>query len=448
MNRETLRKLAATQMPSSMSMIQRTAQSPSAAPPIAPPQSVTVQPTGANKSAALGTNQNADVPMKKAGTIDHAFTEQSPDMHSTDLMKWPVSDKIAADKLKGGLADKKKPSDFDPSKLHEGMKVEREHSSNTDVQKEISMDHLTEDPEYYKKLKKIEKEAGFFGNIRERLRSSGPTVIYTGNDTDAFSSINDIEDYLREHHERINELERHLMKQTPVKKEEKRDFTIGNGGKPPQYTLSKEGAVGVRPPMAGARMLPTAPRTDPRVAGQLAAMNKFQVGGPTATGIQAAPQTASGLDLAAPQKFGYGVQAPQGMPGQQAIQTQQPGMMQGWNPNTPSGLELAMDPMKARGRVSMASVYEQGVKEALEKFALLPLIPAAGAALAAAAPHVGRFLAGKAAPMLLQGAMGGLQSKAQGGSFLGGAVPGAIGGAVPGVGGMAAGMGAGMLMNR
>lgn len=64
---------------------------------------------------------------------------------------------IQQDKIPGGLADKKKPKDFDKEKLDEGIKVEMEHTSDKSVAKEIAMDHLTEDPKYYKKLKTIEK---------------------------------------------------------------------------------------------------------------------------------------------------------------------------------------------------------------------------------------------------------------------------------------------------
>lgn len=61
------------------------------------------------------------------------------------------------DQIPGGLADKKKESDFDADKLKEGIKVEMEHTSDPEIAKEIAMDHLTEDPEYYQKLKTIEK---------------------------------------------------------------------------------------------------------------------------------------------------------------------------------------------------------------------------------------------------------------------------------------------------
>ena len=62
------------------------------------------------------------------------------------------------DKLKGGLADKKKPSDFNKKKLKEGTKKEKEHTKDKSIAQEIAMDHLTEDKDYYKKLKQVEKK--------------------------------------------------------------------------------------------------------------------------------------------------------------------------------------------------------------------------------------------------------------------------------------------------
>jgi len=62
------------------------------------------------------------------------------------------------DVIPGGLADKKAPSDFDPKKLAAGIKVEMEHTSSRTIAREIAMDHLTEDPRYYEKLKTIEKD--------------------------------------------------------------------------------------------------------------------------------------------------------------------------------------------------------------------------------------------------------------------------------------------------
>lgn len=57
------------------------------------------------------------------------------------------------EKLKGGLADNRPDSDFDEKELKKGIKIEMEHTKNEKIAKEIAKDHLTEDPNYYKKLK-------------------------------------------------------------------------------------------------------------------------------------------------------------------------------------------------------------------------------------------------------------------------------------------------------
>jgi len=62
------------------------------------------------------------------------------------------------DELPGGLADKKQPVDFDEAALAKGIKVEMEHTDDEATAREISMDHLTEDPRYYDKLETIEGE--------------------------------------------------------------------------------------------------------------------------------------------------------------------------------------------------------------------------------------------------------------------------------------------------
>jgi hypothetical protein len=42
--------------------------------------------------------------------------------------------------------------------LKEGKKVEGEHSSNPKVKKKIAADHVNEMPDYYDKLKKMERK--------------------------------------------------------------------------------------------------------------------------------------------------------------------------------------------------------------------------------------------------------------------------------------------------
>ena len=71
-------------------------------------------------------------------------------------------------KLKGGLADGKTLNDLCKKhkvslellqkQLQMGMKVEMEHTNDKKIAREVAMDHLYENPKYYSKLTKMEKE--------------------------------------------------------------------------------------------------------------------------------------------------------------------------------------------------------------------------------------------------------------------------------------------------
>lgn len=79
-----------------------------------------------------------------------------------------ISKVLTEDVIKGGLADGKsiddiakthnKSSDEMSKMLTMGIAVEREHTTDNKVAREIALDHLMEDPNYYVKLKKIEKK--------------------------------------------------------------------------------------------------------------------------------------------------------------------------------------------------------------------------------------------------------------------------------------------------
>jgi hypothetical protein len=56
--------------------------------------------------------------------------------------------------LTGGVGDATAPSDVDPVELSLGQTVETEHTTDPDIATEIALDHLSEDPNYYTKLKK------------------------------------------------------------------------------------------------------------------------------------------------------------------------------------------------------------------------------------------------------------------------------------------------------
>ena len=67
-----------------------------------------------------------------------------------------VEDK-AADGGDGlGRNDDKPESAFDPAALEAGIKVEKEHTDSVEKAESIAKDHLSEDPEYYTKLAKME----------------------------------------------------------------------------------------------------------------------------------------------------------------------------------------------------------------------------------------------------------------------------------------------------
>lgn len=64
-----------------------------------------------------------------------------------------------ADLVPGGKADDKDDDDFDSRQIKMGAKVEREHTKNAKLAHEIARDHLTEIPDYYDRLKRMESQA-------------------------------------------------------------------------------------------------------------------------------------------------------------------------------------------------------------------------------------------------------------------------------------------------
>jgi len=100
--------------------------------------------------------------VKKLYSIDDPKKFVTAYKRLTGASKYDLPKKLLSyvkeDKLKGGLADKMKPEDFDQKELKIGIKHELEHTDDPEMAKEIAMDHLAEDPKYYTKLEKLEKE--------------------------------------------------------------------------------------------------------------------------------------------------------------------------------------------------------------------------------------------------------------------------------------------------
>lgn len=89
---------------------------------------------------------------------------------------------MSKDKIKGGLADKMSKKDIADKfkvslqkiekQIKMGTDVEMEHVKSRNLAKEIAMDHLVEVPDYYTRLKKMEKEAKRKWNIKESTRAN------------------------------------------------------------------------------------------------------------------------------------------------------------------------------------------------------------------------------------------------------------------------------------
>lgn len=75
-----------------------------------------------------------------------------------------------SDRLKGGRADKRRPSDFDQGALRRGIKHELEHTSDRRLAAEIAMDHLEEHPNYYDVLPGAEKKMRRLSRSRSAKR--------------------------------------------------------------------------------------------------------------------------------------------------------------------------------------------------------------------------------------------------------------------------------------
>ena len=62
------------------------------------------------------------------------------------------------ERIKGGLSDAKKVTDYSIDAIRKGIKVELEHTDDINIALEIVMDHLFEDEKYYDKIETIEKQ--------------------------------------------------------------------------------------------------------------------------------------------------------------------------------------------------------------------------------------------------------------------------------------------------
>jgi len=132
--------------------------------------------------------------------------------------RW-VGRTASRDEMPGGLADKKKPSDFNQTQLEKGIKVESEHTSDKQIAREITMDHLTEDPDYYVKLEKVGKDASY--RVAARYQEKKKIKTKDGDDAIVYVySERQVQNRNREKAERVEKLSGNMEKlRTQVKKD-------------------------------------------------------------------------------------------------------------------------------------------------------------------------------------------------------------------------------------
>lgn len=129
---------------------------------------------------------------KKHGINEHKAEETAYSMLGSFIDS--VRTKEASDKIKGGLADHMKASGFDKGQLNKGVKVEKEHTKDPVLAKEIAMDHLDEHPKYYSALEKMEKnleKRAFFRGFSKV--AGGPGSGVTGDNAKKIDDMLDLE---------------------------------------------------------------------------------------------------------------------------------------------------------------------------------------------------------------------------------------------------------------
>lgn len=133
----------------------------------------------------LGVPEDKPIPLSKIDSelsTLHSKVEKGQKLSKNELTKQrrlqaaknaKKANEIVEDEIPGGKGDNAIPQDFDPEQLKMGIKVEREHTDDPEKAQEIAMDHLTEDPEYYSKL----KSAGLADELEESIRKKIRNII-------------------------------------------------------------------------------------------------------------------------------------------------------------------------------------------------------------------------------------------------------------------------------
>ncbi len=175
-------------------------------------------------------------------SLDKAFSQISLNSSTLqDHMKYKQG--FTEENLEGGISDNKTLQDIAKKhkvdlsvlekELNKGIKTEMEHTDNKSKAKEIAMDHLFEDPEYYTKLKRMEtkesKDLKLSKNDNEMVRGI----------VDIINQVKDVENKKQIAHKMIKQFKKEnidvdvneflkMCKLKGMKKEEPKEAT-GSG---------------------------------------------------------------------------------------------------------------------------------------------------------------------------------------------------------------------------
>lgn len=86
---------------------------------------------------------------KKRHKVKKLKISEEQDEVNIDIEDIAKAREEQGDQIKGGLGDDKSPLDFSAEQIKKGMAVEMEHTDDPMIALEITLDHLTENPEYY-----------------------------------------------------------------------------------------------------------------------------------------------------------------------------------------------------------------------------------------------------------------------------------------------------------
>lgn len=112
----------------------------------------------------LKTNQVIDFLVENPDPVDaliHNFADQNDlDINEVESIFYLLATRTA-EFMRGGRSNEKgfTEADADETELKAGIEIESEHSPNSSIAKKIAVDHLSEIPDYYTRLKQMEYAA-------------------------------------------------------------------------------------------------------------------------------------------------------------------------------------------------------------------------------------------------------------------------------------------------